>query len=419
MRRFALVALAAIPSALLAQVPYGYVIVSESVPATSTAMPLNYLQVPSGVVTPLRWISTARNTMIGTPIALDPADPRTLYGRTLLSTINSVSYIAATLEGSRVPGTRTVQIMGVVGSIVRLHIAGSDLLFTLGGTNANAGLWRFPLAGGQAQQLAALPNARDIAMLANKAYVVSFATMAPSTLVEVDLTTRMPRTVSSSLPSMQSIAAFGGNLMAGLENGDLGIVNPGTGSYQTFMSPNRGAIIAVVVPPASLPVFATAREVYVVPNLTTPIYQSTATISDLEAGIHDQASQLFYGDGCVGTNNKAPASFFTGLPSLGNAQFRLAITDARANAPSVMLIGVTRQSIDLGPIGMPTCKLLTDIKVALGFVTDGLGAGGIPLAVPNDPGLKGGHLMAQAVVTDAGANQRGAVVAEGIECIVR
>jgi hypothetical protein len=402
-----------------AQVPYGYVLVSESTAFGPALSALGYLQVPGGAFTPIRATGNLRANTLLSPLALDPNDPQSIYGRPGIAASLTLVYIVTTVQGSEAVATRQVSLSPLVGIMQRVHVTGSDLLFTIGGTIANSGLWRVPLAGGQPVQLVQMANARDIAVFAGKAYVHNFVTATPTQVVEVDLATRATRVVSSTLPTVLSMTPFNNALLVGTEGGDLGLVTLATGAYQIFLSPNRGPVVSVIVPPPGLPVFATAREVYRVPNFTTPIYVATNTIVDLEGGVHDLASQIFYGEGCDGSNGRRPRPLFTGLPSLGNSAFRLAITDARPTAPAALLIGVQRRSLDLGPFGMPGCTLLADPLLAVAFMVDAQGGGSIPLGVPNDPGLKGGHLTAQAAIVDPAANPAGVATGAGSECIVR
>jgi hypothetical protein len=101
---------------------------------------------------------------------------------------------------------------------------------------------------------------------------------------------------------------------------------------------------------------------------------------------------------------------------IGQRREQLHLARAPANVPFVGLLGVDAPSwpgatlpIDLGPVGMPGCRLHTAVDAyALHTGTTW------PIVIPSTAALLGNRYRAQAFVFDAGANAFGATTTNGV-----
>jgi hypothetical protein len=79
----------------------------------------------------------------------------------------------------------------------------------------------------------------------------------------------------------------------------------------------------------------------------------------------------------------------------------------------LLFLGQKRAQQDLTPIGMPGCVLLNDALVVVGFA-NAKGSTWIPAAIPNNAGLIGTIVYAQAANSDKSANALGVAASNGI-----
>lgn len=104
------------------------------------------------------------------------------------------------------------------------------------------------------------------------------------------------------------------------------------------------------------------------------------------------------GDGCAGTYGE-PVLEPVGVPSIGNPNFALDIRSAYEGSPFALLVGAPAA----GAPAFNGCRFwVAPPQAVLSAVTNSHGASSIPLQVPNDPGLAGLVLAAQAIVLDPG-----------------
>ena len=127
----------------------------------------------------------------------------------------------------------------------------------------------------------------------------------------------------------------------------------------------------------------------------------TSTPWYLGNGGNTQAAVFPYGTGCA--DGDGPVNLRTnGVPSLGNAAFRLGVSEARAGVPAVLFLGLARAAIALDP----ACTLLVDptqLVATLPFVTGAAGTVILNLPIPGDPALLGGRVDAQWLLLDSQA----------------
>lgn len=416
-----------LPALLLAagltgQVPYRHLIVMENTGAVSRTG-LQYLDPDTGVVTPLLPEGGAVLQRFGGAVALDPADPKSLYTAGGLSTSVRPTFYKFPLQGARHGVPINLSTTSLVGPIQRLWVYGQDMLLSIGG--ANGGLFRMTLGTTAATRIATLANAFDIVVIGTKAYVHSYAAGTTSTIVEVDLTTNTATTFGTGYPALRSLTLLGPAPVGGSDDGRLLLLNPG-GSVAVLASPNRGPVLALCADPVGGRLwYATANEVWSFPNLTL-VQTFAGAITDIDVGPTPRASLVLFGQGCPGSGARIPRQVWQGEPALGNASFALQVADGRASAPAFLLLGGSRTAFGglqlpypLGGIGMTGCTLYTDVLVVLGLALDAGGTGSVPLPIPNQPGLAGGRLTGQFVVLDPGANALGLVSSDGAEGIMR
>jgi arylsulfatase A-like enzyme len=131
-----------------------------------------------------------------------------------------------------------------------------------------------------------------------------------------------------------------------------------------------------------------------------------------------RADSFPFGAGCRGTSPSAPRLelFREQLPRVGTTFVTLVA--ASTNAPvAVGCLGVARQSLDLGGLGMPGCTLLVRLD-HLTVLPIQNGYGVWALAIPNLASLVGGTVYQQAIVVEPGANSQNLIVSHGTRVIV-
>ena len=207
-----------------------------------------------------------------------------------------------------------------------------------------------------------------------------------------------------------------GQLVLGSSSGDLTIVDPTSGAVVSSVPTGRGAIVAVSATSADVPIFATSGAAYSALDVSRPLLTSRDPILDLDVGLEPSAAVLRFGEPCAVAGRLARFGV-AGLPAVGNANFRAPVGGGAPNAAAALVVGASRLfsptwnvqlPFDLGPIGGGEgCALLTDPAVVVGQALDPVGAATVPLAVPNDPGLRGQILFAQWLLVDAGTGALG------------
>ncbi|MEZ5962411.1 MAG: LamG-like jellyroll fold domain-containing protein [Planctomycetota bacterium] len=119
----------------------------------------------------------------------------------------------------------------------------------------------------------------------------------------------------------------------------------------------------------------------------------------LAAMLTEEASAGTFGTACAGPNGLPVVAGF-GLPQLGNATFRVDLTNAEPSRPCALVLGVTPATFgtfDLSGILGSGCLLQTD---PFAILFNGTGATGATqaLPIPSGANLHGAHLYAQWVV---------------------
>lgn len=101
---------------------------------------------------------------------------------------------------------------------------------------------------------------------------------------------------------------------------------------------------------------------------------------------------------CCGSGS-VPKISSTGVPTIGKS-FAINLSAARANARTLLALGLTKTNNDLTSFGAPGCALLTNPLAVLGYTTDAAGAFSVSQTVPNDTTLVGVIFDAQFAVVD-------------------
>ncbi len=168
--------------------------------------------------------------------------------------------------------------------------------------------------------------------------------------------------------------------------------------------------------------FSASREIHsydLSANLWTKKPLGTAGVPGFPTGIGSCHEQPFnhFGKGCVGLNKKEPRSGSWSAATIGK-MLDLTLWDADGGSPAVALIGVRKQSIDLGSLGAPGCQLLVAPLVQIGVQLCGCGSSSINVRIPKNKSLSGAELQGQwAVVTQA--NKLGLVSSDGVTIRIR
>jgi ELWxxDGT repeat protein len=107
---------------------------------------------------------------------------------------------------------------------------------------------------------------------------------------------------------------------------------------------------------------------------------------------------LPYGSGCAGTPG-TPQIGAVGLPTIGNNTFQLTVANALPLTFAIPIGSGASNNILVGG----GCHLLVDLPFVIlsAVLVDAVGAGAMPLPIPNDPGLIGASLFFQWATLDA------------------
>jgi len=426
-------------SPALAQVAAGDLILAHT--ATTSSDGLMVVTYPAGKATKV----TGHTNGTHRTVALDPHDPKSVWGSGSGPTIGGLSPVNHyTLKGtvaSKGAGDGTVGT-GVFGSVVRMHVYGNDTLLTLDGSNA--GLYRRSKSGGSAALLFKIPDAFDIAVMQDKAYVTTVSTAtpkAPSKLFEVDLLAQpiKAREIKLSVSQTSTTPAptyFGAITAAAAETfsallwvmddkGGLHAVDPNsTVGFNTVPFPGglSTPIVAVVQHPDPNAgwIFATKRSLYDFNNfflgtLGKPFYTSTTDIHDVAL---DAGGLSLYGQACAGAKG-LPRWGFGGFPYQGNTTHQLVLQNGPGGALYRLVIGVVGVPQSLASIGAPGCYLNTIIFVELAGNLNSAGQVKIPAPIPVRAALQGATVYAQFGIADSTANAVGLITTQGLKLTVR
>lgn len=414
-------------TAAVAQVPFEFLVVGER--ALGSGPAIHYVDPATGIAYELAGFVASDTMKDCLTVCVDPVDPTTIYAGGATSGFLGGDVFPIVPTGNRHPAIANYRPTGMPGFAFpkQFRRAGANtLMMTVSGGSNNA-LYEIDLNTQVVQRLAVtVPNfADDIAVIGTKVYANSDG--SPSTIVEWDLVLGSGRTVGASYPNLKSLSVRGGQLLAGTDTGDILQIDPVTGQSQTFFQSGLGGPIVAVATRggASDPVYFATQvsgswEVYSTTNTTTPLYATMNTITDVDVGVHDQPSFLWFGAGCP-TSLGVPLTFeYVNAPALGTQGFTLRVDGVPTGATALCLLGFARRvpPIDLTPIGGTGCTLDVDGVAVLGSSGSASNKADVMLNVPNSPAAVGGRLFSQWVVLD-GVNPLGAVTSDANESIVR
>jgi hypothetical protein len=361
-------------AALDAQAPRNHIVVAE----TGSTVDFRYIDPSNGNVTTVTETSSDWLGGAGT-VSVDDSDPNGIYtsagfgfGGAPLWRLDMTgsSWTLATTSGAAMP---------TFGALAHMEQSPHGLLVTL--SSVAPGLYRAATITSSMLLVTALNDAQDIAVLGDKVYVNSYVSGQPSTLIERDFATNTTRTLGTAFATVRSLGTFGGTLLAGLDNGEIQIVDPVTNTMSPFLATGLGPILAIDEGdnPGDVYFATAAGGVYSLANPTTPIYVTSDTLTDLAVS-GNTLGQVRYGQGCPGALG-VPAMVDTGRAMPG-ANYSFAVTGALPNSFAVLALGLQRTAFDLSPIGWTGCTLRNEGLVLWNTVTDGLGDASISLTVP-------------------------------------
>ena len=145
---------------------------------------------------------------------------------------------------------------------------------------------------------------------------------------------------------------------------------------------------------------------------------ATGTLGAAAAKIElclDVADLALFGTGCTGSNNLVPSLTLSGTGQL-NSVVNIDLANALPSTAAVALIGFNNSSFrgilplpfDLSAIGGGVgCRLYVDAPIITSVITDGTGAGSLPLGIPADQALLGARVYAQYLPVDLAASTLG------------
>lgn len=169
---------------------------------------------------------------------------------------------------------------------------------------------------------------------------------------------------------------------------------------------------------------------------TTRIWNTSATAANAARGIRNEglvtefvglggcapARFVTYGAGCRGTAG-VPLHGALGTPRLGG-RFSLTLSQARAKARAVMLLGMSKTSwlgfrlpLDLTPLGANGCSVLAAGTVLTDVQVSASGTAAVPITLANNPQWCGVKFFTQYVVLD-NFNRLGLVLSNGGESTI-
>lgn len=428
-----LLVLAAASAPLLAQIPYGHlVVVNRSGSTTEAAMRL--LDPMTGLTTDLYQPGASLAVGGGRTVAYDPAAPSVLYTTATVSISIQPTVTRLQLTGNEFTRS-TINLPGMSGLPFHLRWAPGFGLLMVGRGNAGNRLYYRDLAGvvHAAPTATLLPaNASDLAFLNGKAYGSSEgngSTLANGTIVEWDLTANTDRVLGSSYPPICSLGVLAGMLLGGDDVGNVWLIDPNSGASAPFLASTLGRVNSLAVDPAGivylLVTSGSTCAVYSMIDLINPIFSTASIVEDLEIGISPVPTVLTFGRGCPGSNQQTPAFVQGSMPGLGT-NFTVQVQRALPSSAGLLVLGADRRGDVFGPLPRPLdplglfgCTQYTGVLTMLFAPIGNSGDGSLTIPVPNDPGLAGLHLPMQWVIADPLANAVGAVASNGAELFVR
>lgn len=119
-----------------------------------------------------------------------------------------------------------------------------------------------------------------------------------------------------------------------------------------------------------------------------------------------------YGNGCPGSNQAVPAIGHVGLPLLGRS-FDVTVSQAPANAPTLLAVGIESLVLPLDLDGMPGCSLYLRPLGTLFLLTGAEGAASFRQGVPSQRAFIGMSFYFQWWMVDPPANARGLISSAG------
>jgi hypothetical protein len=411
-----------------AQVPYGHFVVSaKQTAAGNDPTGAWFVDPATGDVTEVLGLTTGspRLTDLLT-LSIDPANQDLIVKNDLLQGF-TLSVYRLPLQG-RVAQTRANIGYATNGKVTDLlvHPTG-NLLMVFGGNGANAGLWSGPLAGGANVALGRAIDAVKVAADAQAAYLLT-QSVGSSDVWRYDFATQGFTRVGAGLPESAAIEVFPAAplLLVGTVSGDLLRFDASSGQHTVFRSVNRGPITGLRynVRTAQLLGVTSTGSVF---NLSgNEVASIPRALADIDTGTSDAAAFFTFGDACQGMAARPPLMGAAGLPTLGNAAFRMTVAQATPSSVAIHALGNSRRGwfslplpIDLTAIGAPGCSVYVNGVFLSAVPLSGAGAGSLPLPVPNDAALKGAAPVAQWWVADPGANAFGFLFSEGGEAVIR
>ena len=403
-------------ASLPAQVPYGYLAVVETSPTGESRV--YYVDPETGVRSELR--ATEGEPLAVRSLAVDSSDP------TLLHVLEKDSKLTTSvIQGSRHLSTGPES---VVGPATRVCGRGLERWLCVP-TGGLPGLWA-AAPGIAPTLLLSLPGAQDLTIADELIYVSTYSPGLSSRIDEVDLVSGQTRTLGTGYPPILSLGGFvGQSLLAGTADGELLSINRFTGQASSVGNTRLGAVTAIASDPVSgLSYFATENAIYRFGSFSQPVYTTAGAIDDLDVGVHDQSSWVFYGDGCPGTGASVPEFTFVEAPRRGET-FTIAMSGGAPQASAVLVAGFNREVFADGrnlpfPVSAfvpwvdDRCMVLTDLQASAFTMLDAIGQGQLQILVPDDPSLVGVHATWQWAILDPGASG-GLVTSHGAEAIIR
>src|SRR5262249_37140894 len=127
-----------------------------------------------------------------------------------------------------------------------------------------------------------------------------------------------------------------------------------------------------------------------------------------------------FGHDCPGAAG-APWLLPSGPPRLDSPAFTLTVANSAGGALALLLLGVSDVTsllgplpVDLSPLGLPGCQLLTSADVTQAGLAGVDGRTPFALPIPNLPPLLGARLIAQGFAAEPAANAAGLTGSRGL-----
>ncbi len=371
-------------------------------------------------------------------IALDAENIPNIWSAAVASGIGDRLLDFFTLSGDAVTSQANHSTGGGLNFLHRVHMFQGDLYMIF---DFNSNLYRWDSGSNSPVSVTSMTSPNDIAVVGNKLYVVAnggFELWEVDVLAAPVSKTKMvfSAPAGSTAPGIiQAVCAVGlqdfATQLALVDSlGKLYFFTPGAAGVNLTV-PQQGVTGVVAVAnhpnPSKGMVIATSTQVFEEANFTNPagpaIYTSPTPITDMAT---DQGNIKFTGQGCIGSNGKAPVMTYPGAPVQGNSTFQVNLQDCPPGVKARMMLGLSNTQhngiplpLDLGFMGAPGCTLDLGIILQFDFFTDPFGELHLPLILPVDPINHGLVLYVQFAVFDAGANFSGLTTSNAMTMINR